>query len=74
MLQEDAKYNKMLNEKEKEDIIEIQCQDCHEDFEIKYNEATDGDPMYCPFCGADIEYDQEDEDDEIDDDNYGGTE
>jgi hypothetical protein len=30
--------------------------------------------MYCPFCGADIEYDQEDEDDEIDDDNYGGTE
>ena len=67
----------MLNEKEKEDIIEIQCQDCQAEFEIKYDENENGDPMYCPFCGADIDYDSDDdenEDDEIDyEKNYGGT-
>lgn len=68
----------MLNEKVKEDIIEVACDSCQSDFEVRYNEQKDGEPLYCPFCGADIDYDEDDEQDEFDEDDddvtgYGGT-
>ena len=69
----------MLNDKLKEDIIEVACDSCQSDFEIRYNEQKDGEPVYCPFCGADIDYEDDDtesEDFDEDDDSitgYGGT-
>ena len=69
----------MLNDKVKEDIIEVTCDSCQSEFEIRYNEEKDGEPIYCPFCGADIDYDEDDnesEDFDEDDDSitgYGGT-
>ena len=67
----------MLNEKVKEDIIEVACDSCQSEFEVRYTEQKDGEPLYCPFCGADIDYEEDDEDDEFDEDDdvtgYGGT-
>lgn len=70
----------MLNDKVKEDIIEVTCDSCQSDYEIRYNEEKDGEPVYCPFCGADIDYEADDvtksEDFDEDDDSitgYGGT-
>jgi len=69
----------MLNDKVKEDIIEVTCDSCQSDYEIRYNEEKDGEPIYCPFCGADIDYEEDDnesEDFDEDDDSitgYGGT-
>ena len=69
----------MLNDKVKEDIIEVTCDSCQSDYEIRYNEEKDGEPVYCPFCGADIDYEEDDnesEDFDEDDDSitgYGGT-
>ena len=65
----------MLNEKVKEDIIDITCSSCQAEYSIKYTEREDGDPSYCPFCGADIDYDNDmnDVEDEEDVTGYGGT-
>ena len=65
----------MLNEKVKEDIIDITCSSCQAEYSIKYTEREDGDPSYCPFCGADIDYDNgmNDVEDEEDVTGYGGT-
>ena len=65
----------MLNEKVKEDIIDITCSSCQAEYSIKYTEREDGDPSYCPFCGADIDYDNDMNDVEDDEDvtGYGGT-
>ena len=69
----------MLNDKVKEDIIEVTCDSCQSDYEIRYNEEKDSEPIYCPFCGADIDYEEDDnesEDFDEDDDSitgYGGT-
>ncbi len=63
-----VKYNrkKMVDPNEKEDIIEIQCEDCLADFEIKYNEQETNEPSYCPFCGADLDYEWTDDEEEED--------
>ena len=65
----------MLNEKVIEDIIDITCSSCQAEYSIKYTEREDGDPSYCPFCGADIDYDNDmnDVEDEEDVTGYGGT-
>ena len=55
----------MVDLKEKEDIIEIQCQECKAEFEMKYLETETGEPEYCPFCGDAL---NEDLEDEVDDD------
>ena len=67
----------MVDLKEKEDIIEIQCQECKAEFEMKYLETETGEPVYCPFCGADLQYDDLDEEyedkeewDDYDEDDY----
>ena len=60
----------MVDRKIKEDIIEIECPDCKSEFEIKYLESETGEPEYCPFCGADLLYDEMDEEEDIDEDSW----
>ena len=43
---------------------QISCDDCSSEFEIKFDEEAD-DLLYCPFCGADLFWDDEDEDDDM---------
>ena len=57
----------MVDRKIKEDIIEIECPDCKAEFEIKYLESESGEPEYCPFCGADLLYDEMDEEEKDED-------
>ena len=45
----------MVDPNDKEDIIEIECEECKAEFEMKYNEAEHGEPEYCPFCGEEQE-------------------
>jgi len=48
----------------------IVCDDCGADFEIKFSEE-EHEPAYCPFCGADLFWDDEEEDDDSkEDDKY----
>ena len=54
----------MVDPNDKEDIIEIECEECKAEFEMKYNEAEHGEPVYCPFCGADLNYDWDDDEEE----------
>ena len=61
-----VKYNR-LTFKDKEDIIEIECEECKAEFEIRHNEADNGDPVYCPFCGADLNYDWDEDSEEEED-------
>ena len=55
-------------------IYELICDQCGSDYEIRFVEGIidrqDDGPMYCPFCGADVDLtDVVDEDlDEFDDD------
>ena len=44
----------------------IVCDDCGADFEMKFNEE-EHEPAYCPFCGADLFWDDEDDDSKEDD-------
>ena len=46
-------------------INHIVCDDCCADFEIKFDE-DEKEPAYCPFCGADLFWDEEDESEESD--------
>tara|TARA_R100000234_G_scaffold114352_1_gene89451 strand:- start:550 stop:744 length:195 start_codon:yes stop_codon:yes gene_type:complete len=46
-------------------INHIVCDDCGADFEIKFDE-DEKEPAYCPFCGADLFWDEEDESEESD--------
>ena len=43
----------------------ITCGDCGADFELKYNDE-EHDPSYCPFCGADLFWEEGDDEDEED--------
>lgn len=45
---------------------EIVCDDCGADFEVKFNEDS-GEICYCPFCGADLFWDEDDEEEEWED-------
>jgi len=47
---------------------QLLCDDCLADFEIKFDEE-EHEPVYCPFCGADLLWD-EDEDDEFELDDW----
>ena len=47
----------------------IVCDDCGADFEIKFSEE-EHEPAYCPFCGADLFWDDEEDDDSKEDDKY----
>ena len=41
---------------------QISCDDCRTEFEIKFDEE-ELDLIYCPFCGADLFWEDDDEDD-----------
>lgn len=43
---------------------QLLCDDCLADFEIKFDEE-EHEPVYCPFCGADLLWDEDE--DELDD-------
>jgi hypothetical protein len=43
---------------------QLLCNDCLADFEIKFDEE-EHEPVYCPFCGADLLWDEDE--DELDD-------
>ena len=60
----------MVDLKEKEDIIEIQCQECKAEFEMKYLETETGEPEYCPFCGSEIDDFEMDELEELDNEEW----
>jgi len=46
---------------------EFLCDDCGAEFEIKFNEE-ENEPTYCPFCGADLFWDEDDEEEWEDED------
>ena len=41
----------------------IICTDCGADFELKCNDE-EHDPAYCPFCGADLFWEEDDDEEE----------
>jgi len=48
-------------------VYELICDSCGGDYEIRYIEGIvdhhDSGPMYCPFCGADIDLTDVDDED-----------
>jgi len=67
-------YNKVIvhikrNKKRMESIYELNCDSCGADYEMSYIEhAASNQPMFCPFCGGEIDLtDVEDESLIIDD-------
>tara|TARA_Y100001973_G_C5207722_1_gene342871 strand:+ start:4922 stop:5146 length:225 start_codon:yes stop_codon:yes gene_type:complete len=51
---------KNLSEKEK-----IACDDCGNGFEVRWDDSQEK-LAYCPFCGADLFWNEEDDDEEED--------
>lgn len=52
-----------------ESIYELNCDQCGSDWELRYIEnATSEQPMYCPFCGCDVDL-SDVEDESYEDDN-----
>ena len=45
------------------------CYNCDEEFEIKSAYETESEVSFCPFCGSELDY-EEDEDDDLDDEDY----
>lgn len=43
---------------------QISCDDCSSEFEIKFDEK-EHELTYCPFCGADLFWEDDDEEDDI---------
>ena len=55
-------------------VYDIECDDCGAIMEIHvFNELEDGvgEPIYCPFCGAELPDIEEEEDVDEDEDDYG---
>jgi hypothetical protein len=49
----------------------IVCDDCGADFDIRFDEE-ENEPAYCPFCGADLFWNEDDEEEDEVDDIYNG--
>lgn len=53
---------------------DVECDQCNMSFELSYIDTEEDSelPMYCPFCGSDIDVEEESEDDlfldDLDDD------
>ena len=46
-------------------VFELECEGCGVEYELTYIEDRDSEePIYCPFCGCDIDLDDVDEVDE----------
>jgi rRNA maturation endonuclease Nob1 len=52
-------YNKiepLLQGRDMESIYELCCESCGAEYELAYIEQADSEqPIYCPFCGSDID-------------------
>lgn len=47
-------------------IYELNCEGCGNEYELSYIEEDDS-PIYCPFCGSDVDLEEvEDESEEND--------
>jgi hypothetical protein len=43
-------------------IDKLTCEECESDFKLIYDTTeTSGFPKFCPYCGSDLETDEEDE-------------
>ena len=48
-------------------IYELTCDGCNAEYELTYIEKEDSEqPIYCPFCGCDIDLEDVESDDEDD--------
>ena len=48
-----------------ETIYELECDSCGATYEIVVNENEKNEPVYCPFCGADIDIEPEADEDDL---------
>ena len=55
----------MSIDKEEEATYELECSECGAEYEIHDINTSKNEPIYCPYCGADIDLEEEEE---IDDD------
>lgn len=54
--------------KNSEQYIKMSCPNCESEYAVEfYFDTTDGEPLYCPFCGELIPEADEDEEDERED-------
>jgi hypothetical protein len=44
--------------------VDLRCEDCDIDYKLTYDDALNLEPDVCPFCGADIEDEEEEDEDE----------
>ena len=57
-----------MTDKEEEITYELECTECGAEYEIVGINTSKNEPIYCPYCGADIDLDdlEEEEVDELD--------
>lgn len=80
-----SKYSRIFNRKAlsmnpiDEMVYDLECDSCGMTYEVAVDETEKNEPVYCPFCGSDIDIEDEDEDfihdiddeyDELDFDDY----
>ena len=53
-------------------VYELVCDACGADYQINYIDGivNHNEPMYCPFCGADIDLTDVEEESEVEDDEF----
>jgi len=54
--------NKMSHEDDNEITYELECSECGAEYEIVNINSGKNEPIYCPFCGADIDIEDIEED------------
>jgi len=53
-----------------ETVYELVCDSCGANYELVALDESDNDPIYCPFCGTDIDIEEDIEDVEDEDEDY----
>jgi len=46
------------------------CYNCDEEFTVKSVYETESEVSFCPYCGSELDFEEDDEDDELDDEDY----
>lgn len=46
------------------------CLDCDEEFTVSSIYESESEVSFCPFCGCELEYEEDDDFDELDDEDY----
>tara|TARA_B000000557_G_scaffold119887_1_gene97327 strand:+ start:1350 stop:1541 length:192 start_codon:yes stop_codon:yes gene_type:complete len=55
-----------MQDPEEEITYELECSECGAEYEIVNINSDKNEPIYCPFCGADIDLEDIEDDDEYD--------